>query len=90
MASRGQALERLGGRLAPLLPARLVHARGAIGEASAALSVLGPQATLERGYAIVRRTRDGAIIRDPGEAPPGTKLRLRVAHGELPATADPP
>jgi exodeoxyribonuclease VII large subunit len=90
LAARGRSLERLGGRLAPLLPARLVHARGAIGEASAALSVLGPQATLERGYAIVRRTRDGAIIRDPGEAPPGTKLRLRVAHGELPATADPP
>jgi exodeoxyribonuclease VII large subunit len=90
LAARSQSLERLGGRFAPLLPARLVGARGAIGEASAALSVLGPQATLERGYAIVRRTGDGAIIREPAEAPPGTKLRLRVAQGELPATADPP
>jgi hypothetical protein len=32
---------------------------------------------------------DGAIVRDPAEAPAGTGLRLRVATGELPATADP-
>ena len=31
---------------------------------------------------------DGAIVRDPAEAPPGTRLDLRVARGELPATAD--
>jgi hypothetical protein len=27
-------------------------------------------------------------VRDPDEAPAGTALRLRVAKGELPATAD--
>ena len=32
--------------------------------------------------------RDGAIVRDPAEAPPGTRLALRVADGELPATVD--
>ena len=47
-----------------------------------------PQATLDRGYAIVRRADDGAIVRDPAEAPAGTRLALRVARGELPATAD--
>ena len=47
-----------------------------------------PQATLDRGYAIVRRAGDGAIVRDPAEAPAGTRLALRVARGELPATAD--
>ncbi|MDQ6794995.1 MAG: exodeoxyribonuclease VII large subunit, partial [Chloroflexota bacterium] len=55
--------------------------------ASAALAVLGPQATLDRGYAIVRRSRDDGIVRDPADAPAGTPLRLRVARGELPATS---
>jgi exodeoxyribonuclease VII large subunit len=50
--------------------------------------VLGPQATLDRGYAIVRRADDERIVRDPIDAPGGTRLRLRVAHGDLPATAD--
>ena len=56
--------------------------------AAAALAVLGPQATLDRGYAIVRRADDGRIVRDPADAAPGTRLALRVAKGELPATAD--
>jgi exodeoxyribonuclease VII large subunit len=63
-------------------------ARASIGSASAALAVLGPQATLDRGYAIVRRADDGRIVRDPADAAPGTRLDLRVAQGELPATAD--
>jgi exodeoxyribonuclease VII large subunit len=67
---------------------RVVRARSVLGTAGAALAVLGPQATLERGYAIVRRASDGAIIRQPSEAPGGTPLALRVAGGELPATAD--
>jgi exodeoxyribonuclease VII large subunit len=75
--------------LDPLVVARLNAGRRSLGSATAALAVLGPQATLERGYAIVRRTADGAIVRDPGDAPPGSKLSLRVAHGELPASADP-
>ena len=58
------------------------------GRPSAALAVLGPQATLDRGYAIVRRADDDRIVRDPADAAPGTRLALRVAQGELPATAD--
>jgi len=73
----------------PLVVRRLTRARSSLGSATAALGVLGPQATLERGYAIVRRGADGSIVRDPADAPPGSKLALRVAHGELPATADP-
>ena len=105
-----QAIERLGGRLAPTLSGRLARdrarlgrtdvmdplvarrlsgARGSLGNAASALAVLGPQATLERGYAIVRRGSDGSIVRAPAEAPAGSKLALRVAYGELPATADP-
>jgi exodeoxyribonuclease VII large subunit len=110
VALRGQAVERLGVRLAPTVPRRLAEgrarlartetidplivrrvtaSRSSLERAGAALSVLGPQATLERGYAIVRRVTDGSIVRDPTDAPAGSKLALRVARGELPATADP-
>ena len=74
--------------LSELAARRVAHARGTLLAAGAALGVLGPQATLDRGYAIVRRSTDGAIVRAPGQAPSGTALRLRVAGGELPATAD--
>jgi len=108
--TRRQATDRLGARLAPTLPGRLVRernrlaradamepllgrrltqARSSLERAGAALGVLGPQATLDRGYAIVRRASDGSIVRDPTDAPPGSRLGLRVAGGELPATADP-
>jgi len=80
--------ERLVDRLRPTVAGRLAGARASLETATAALAVLGPQATLDRGYAIVRRTADGRIVRVPGEAPAGTRLRLRVAGGELAATAD--
>ena len=67
---------------------RVATARSSLGSAAAALAVLGPQATLDRGYAIVRRADDGRIVRDPADAVPGTRLALRIAKGELPATAD--
>jgi exodeoxyribonuclease VII large subunit len=67
---------------------RVAIARSSLAAAAAALGVLGPQATLDRGYAIVRRTDDGRIVRGPADAAPGTRLALRVARGELPATAD--
>ena len=84
----GMRLERAADTLSRLATGRLAAARAAVAGAGAALAVLGPQATLDRGYAIVRRTADGAIVRDPGDAPGGTPLRLRVARGELPATVD--
>ena len=62
--------------------------RASLGSAGRPSAVLAPQATLDRGYAIVHRAGDGAIVRDPAEAPAGTRLALRVARGELPATAD--
>ncbi len=83
------AAERLASRIALTLPRRVREARASLSTGGAALAVLGPQATLDRGYAIVRRASDGVIVRAAEEAPSGTALRLRVARGELPATVDP-
>ena len=67
---------------------RVTTARSALATAAATLGALAPQATLDRGYAIVRRATDDAIVRDPTQAPAGTRLRLRVARGDVPATVD--
>jgi exodeoxyribonuclease VII large subunit len=85
-----RALERLGGRAPAVVGARLEGARGGLRAASASLGVLGPAATLERGYAIVRSGRDGGILRQPDAAPPGTPLRIALAGGSLAATSDGP
>ena len=64
---------------------RLSAARSTLAAAASALAVLGPQATLDRGYAIVRRAADGTIVRAPADAPSGTALAIHVADGELSA-----
>ncbi|TAN38875.1 MAG: exodeoxyribonuclease VII large subunit [Verrucomicrobia bacterium] len=46
------------------------------------LRALSPLAVLERGFSLTR-TADGKIIRDAAEAPVGTKLETRLAHGSL-------
>lgn len=51
----------------------------------AQVRALSPAATLERGYAVVQRADDDLVVRSPAEAPSGTRLRLRLAHGELTA-----
>jgi len=80
--------ERLSERLPAAIARRTSLAAARLATAHATLSALGPGATLERGYAIVRRTADGEIIRDPIQAPGGTGLAVRVARGEFPATSD--
>ncbi len=44
---------------------------------------LGPDATLSRGYAHVRRAADGVTVMDPNQAPQGTELDVRVARGQF-------
>jgi len=72
-----------------LTTARVASARASLDASSAALMVLGPSATLERGYAIVRRADDGSIVRDPADVAAGSRLRIRVARGDLDATVEP-
>lgn len=55
---------------------------------AAQVRALSPAATLERGYAVVQRAADGAVVRSPADVAPGDALRLRLTHGEVAATAD--
>jgi len=48
---------------------------------------LSPQKTLDRGYAVVRTT-DGVVLADSSSVPAGTKIKIRLAKGDLAATTD--
>jgi exodeoxyribonuclease VII large subunit len=48
------------------------------------LRLLSPQATLDRGYAIVQQV-DGAVVRDPEVLAGEELLRVRVAAGDFAA-----
>ena len=67
-------------RVAALLEA----ARSDLEHVRARVRALSPQATLDRGYAVVRRT-DGTVVRAPADAVGA--LRVRVAAGEFDAAA---
>jgi exodeoxyribonuclease VII large subunit len=88
MARDRARLDRAVGVLPLFVRARLARASSRVGAAGAALAALGPQATLDRGYAIVRRADDGAILRDPAAVAPGDPLAIRVARGEVAARVD--
>ena len=55
--------------------------------ARARVTALSPQATLQRGSALVQRA-DGALGRDPGEVADDERLSVRVAGGRLPVRVD--
>ncbi|WP_068180686.1 exodeoxyribonuclease VII large subunit [Mycobacterium sp. UM_CSW] len=71
---------------------RLVAAEAdRIGHLSARLATLGPAATLARGYAVVQTVPDAgpaAVLRSVDDAPPGTRLRVRVADGAVAAVSE--
>jgi exodeoxyribonuclease VII large subunit len=48
---------------------------------------LSPQGTLDRGYAVIR-DESGHVLSDASKVKTGTKLKLRLAKGDLGATAD--
>jgi exodeoxyribonuclease VII large subunit len=65
------------------LPARVLeNARHRFREIEAVLRVLGPDATLRRGYSITTDDR-GKLIRTVAAARPKMKIRTRVADGEF-------
>jgi exodeoxyribonuclease VII large subunit len=71
---------------------RLVTAESErIGHLAARLTTLGPAATLARGYAVVQAVTAGgesAVLHTVGDAPAGTRLRVRVSDGAVMAISE--
>jgi exodeoxyribonuclease VII large subunit len=61
---------------------------GRVRLAERSLRALGPQNTLERGYAIVTRDTDGAIVRRSTELSRGDPVSVQLAEGSIGATVD--
>jgi len=83
LAALRQRTTHAANRLAPSLGHGLALARGRLQAALQTLHATSPLATLGRGYAIVTRTADGAVLRDPAEAPPGSDIDARLSGGRL-------
>jgi exodeoxyribonuclease VII large subunit len=69
--------------LAGAARARVERERSRLAALAARLDSLSPLAVLGRGYALVRRERDGAVVRDAADAPAGEALEVRVARATL-------
>ncbi|MDT5035587.1 MAG: exodeoxyribonuclease large subunit [Micromonosporaceae bacterium] len=85
--TRAMEVSSLRDRGTRTLDHRLDRAGAELAHTLARLRALSPAATLQRGYAIVQAA-DGAVVRSPAEVPPAGRLRIRLAGGELTATAD--
>jgi exodeoxyribonuclease VII large subunit len=64
------------------------RAAARLAELAGRLDTLSPLAVLGRGYALVRRRSDGAIVRNAGDVAVGDSLAIRLAEAALEATVD--
>jgi exodeoxyribonuclease VII large subunit len=62
---------------------RLALRRERLNGVSLRLSALNPEATLARGYAVVRHSDDGQVVSRVGQVTPGDRLSVRVSDGEF-------
>lgn len=82
LAQRRAALESLHQRLNLLSQSQLRHHRENLRRTQGMLAALSPQAVLQRGYSLTALP-DGTLLTHPTQAPPGTRLRTRLAQGEV-------
>jgi exodeoxyribonuclease VII large subunit len=85
LVARRQRIEATHRRLSEQMRLGLTNARSHWERAAGMLRILGPDATLERGYSI---TRDGQgnVIRTVAAIAPRMKIRSRVCDGEFEST----
>ena len=85
ITSRLEIITNLRDRSIRSFQGRLAIAQEELQQVTARVRALSPQATLDRGYAVVQLA-DGSIARDSETLKDGEKLRIRLAKGETSAT----
>ena len=85
ITSRLEIITNLRDRSIRSFQGRLAIAQEELQQVTARVRALSPQATLDRGYAVVQLA-DGSIARDSAALKDGEKLRIRLAKGETSAT----
>jgi len=84
ITSRLEIITSLRDRSIRSFQGRLAIAQEELQQVTARVRALSPQATLDRGYAVVQLA-DGSIARDSAALKDGQKLRIRLAQGETSA-----
>jgi exodeoxyribonuclease VII large subunit len=84
ITSRLEIITGLRDRSIRSFQARLAIAQEELQQVTARVRALSPQATLDRGYAVVQLA-DGSIARESAALKDGEKLRIRLAQGETSA-----
>jgi exodeoxyribonuclease VII large subunit len=75
----------LSGRLDHAIKVRLARADHKLSLASRALNSVSPLATLGRGFAVVKRVSDGALVTDANSVAVGDEIEAQLARGMLKA-----
>ncbi|HEX5392527.1 MAG TPA: exodeoxyribonuclease VII large subunit [Rhodocyclaceae bacterium] len=78
--ARSQRVDRLGLRLRDAMKQNISQQNRHLDRLGASLAALNPEATLARGYSIVR-DESGALVTSAAQLNPGGKVQLRFAHG---------
>jgi len=87
VSARREVVQALRDRSHRSANSAVAMARDELLHMSARVRSLSPQATLDRGYAVVQLL-DGAIARNPKTLHEGDKLRIRLALGDIGATVN--
>ncbi len=75
-------------RLTDFTRRRLSDARARVSETTRALNSISPLGTLERGYSILTRAKDGALVHTAENVKRGERIHARLAKGELDLTVE--
>jgi exodeoxyribonuclease VII large subunit len=70
-------------RLSGAMAAKLGALDQRLALAARTLDAVSPLATLARGFAVVGRVSDGALLTDASQAPVGTEIEARLSKGRL-------
>lgn len=88
LASRRALVQVLEQRLHTAGAERIRRDRARLTSLTRALEALSPNNTLARGYAIITRREDGAVIRAAGQTQKGEALQARLASGRIEVVVD--
>ena len=85
IAAKRQRVDEVSRLLHPAFRGSLKLKGARLGGLSLQLGSLSPLQTLQRGYAIVRRARDGRLVQRTGQASAGEGIRVQVSDGSFDA-----
>jgi len=85
LANDRQRVDELSRRMETRVQQLIALRRETLNGATRHLAALNPEATLARGYAIVREKRSGHVVRSRSQVTSRTEIQVRVSDGEFEA-----